>query len=65
MNVGNDLINPEQFWGSLCVLQTLHLQKFHSQLRKVEAIGGSWYLFTNLNCTYNPLISPLSALIWL
>ena len=28
-------------------------------------LGGSWYLFTSSNGTYNPLISPLSALIWL
>ena len=30
-----------------------------------SALGGSWYLLTNYNCTYNPLISPISVLIWL
>ena len=29
------------------------------------ALGGSWYLVTNYNCTSNPLTRPLSDLIWL
>ena len=28
-------------------------------------LGGSWYLLTNYNSTYNPLMKPSSALIWL
>ena len=28
-------------------------------------LGGSWHLLTNYNCTYNPLISAISALIYL
>ena len=23
-----------------------------------KILGGSWYLLTNYNCTYNPLMSP-------
>ena len=30
-----------------------------------DMLGGSWYFVTNSNCTYSPLVSPLSALIWL
>ena len=32
---------------------------------KLLLLGGSWYLLANDNCTSNPLISPLSALVWL
>ena len=37
------------------------------QLRELTRplLGGSWYLLTTYNCTYNPLLSPFSALIWL
>ena len=30
---------------------------------KVHVLGGTWFLLANYNCTDNPLISPLSALI--
>ena len=27
----------------------------------VGLLGGSWYLLTNYNCTYKPLISPIEC----
>ena len=44
--------HPRQAFGSGCKLKSW-----------VSLLEGSWYLLTNFNCTYHPLISPLSALI--
>ena len=33
--------------------------------RPPNPLGGSWCLETSYNGTYNPLLSPRSALIWL
>ena len=56
---GLGLLSPPPHTSGHILRSTMALDAWH------VVLGNSWYLLNNYNCTYDPLISPLSALIWL
>ena len=52
---------PPKKWG--LGFRVLGFGFWVQNLGAFPRLGGSWYLLTTYSCTYNPLISPLSALI--
>ena len=45
--------------------ESTHPRSHRASHGLARLLGGSWYLETSYDCTYHPLISPLSALLCL
>ena len=56
--------SPKPSGRRLALLVWRRLQARWALRRRTLNLNPTWRLVAQVNCTYNPLISPLSALIW-